>query len=357
MAAATTRSRLLGSMSRIVLALMLLALAGGCSGAGRTSSPPPTVAPPTPSPTATLSATPTAAPTETPTPAATAAVEPIPTASTPPALRARIEIVWPHDNAPVSQATKANITAYLMALDHDSPPACAWEPTVRLWAALNAEPARPIAIGQKRMQTASGRTFPVWDFNDVDVSAAQQPGNKITFFATVDDVRTYHNIWVHAQDARTIVPEPHRPDSLLSKPPAEVDTRIEIVWPHGSVPVDQADLANITVYLFAAETLDAVSADTDWEPTVLLHHALNAQNEDPAAFTPAGSSREIPAGEEGKMLAWDFNDVDVSAARDRLNKLYFWVSVNGLVAFPNIWAHGADTPTVFPQLDVLESCR
>jgi hypothetical protein len=58
-----------------------------------------------------------------------------------------------------------------------------------------------------------------------------------------------------------------------------------------------------------------------------------------------------------KFLAWDFNDVDVSAANDPLNRLYFWVTVDGITTYSNIWAHGADARTLFPQPDVLNSCK
>ena len=43
--------------------------------------------------------------------------------------------------------------------------------------------------------------------------------------------------------------------------------------------------------------------------------------------------------------------------RIRMNKLYFWVSVDDITTHSNIWAHGADARTVFPQADVLNSCR
>ena len=272
-------------------------------------------------------------------------------------MRAKIEIVWPHDGATVREATAANLTAYLMDLDSYKSPPCAWEPTVRLWAALNAEPARPIAVAEKRMLDTGGRVFPVWDFNDIDVSAARDPFNKLSFYVTVDDVDTYHNIWVHAQDARTIQAQPNRPTDLLTQPPSEVDARIEIVWPHDDLPVEQAELANITTSLFEAGTLSAVSADAAWNPTVLLHRSLNADAESPSDTPIRGQRRAIPTETGDEMLVWDFNDVDVRAAQDRLNKIYFWVSVDGVATFPNIWAHGADTPTVFPQVDVLESCR
>jgi hypothetical protein len=45
---------------------------------------------------------------------------------TPVAVRAKIEIVWPHGGLPVQQAERANVTAYLMSeTGYDSPP-CDW---------------------------------------------------------------------------------------------------------------------------------------------------------------------------------------------------------------------------------------
>ena len=57
-------------------------------------------------------------------------------------------------------------------------------------------------------------------------------------------------------------------------------------------------------------------------------------------------------------LVWDFNDVDVSAAQDPLNSIYFWVQVDDVPTYPNVWAHGSDARTIFPDADVpAESCR
>jgi hypothetical protein len=239
------------------------------------------------------------------------------------------------------------------------PPPCDWDPTVRLWAALNTQPAHPIAIGQKRMISNGGHTFPAWDFNDVDVSAARDPVNKLTFFATVDGVRTSHNIWTHAADARTIFPEPDLPTGTVSQPPTSVDGRIEIVWPHDSLPVEQATLANITAYLFAAGTFQAIPPNLNWSPAVRLHWSLNTDTTQDSASTPGiiGTSRTITATNGVKLLGWDFNDVDVSAAREPLNKLYFWVSVDDIETFPNVWTHGADARTIFPLPDILEPCQ
>jgi hypothetical protein len=55
---------------------------------------------------------------------------------------------------------------------------------------------------------------------------------------------------------------------------------------------------------------------------------------------------------------WDFNDVDVAAANDPSNKYYFWLQADGVDLQTNIWSHGADARTYFPEKDVpSESCR
>jgi hypothetical protein len=56
-------------------------------------------------------------------------------------------------------------------------------------------------------------------------------------------------------------------------------------------------------------------------------------------------------------MAWDFNDIDVSAANDALNRLTFWVSVDDVPTYSNFWAHAVDARTLFPQPDVLNSCK
>ena len=286
-----------------------------------------------------------------------------PARPTPSAIRAKIEIVWPHDGVSVREADRANITAYLIAETNSAasslpePPACDWNPTVRLWAALNADPARRVAVGQKRMVTADGRTFPVWDFNDVDVSAARDPANKLTFFATVDGVRTLHNVWTHAADARTVFPQTDVPTGTLSRLPATLDSRIEIVWPHDNLPPEKSTLANITAYLFAPGTRQTIPPGVSWSPAARLHWSLNADTEKTPGTGVAGAPRTLTASNGVEFQAWDFNDVDVSAARETLNKLYFWVTVDDEVTFPNVWAHAVDARTLFPQPDMLSDCR
>jgi hypothetical protein len=86
--------------------------------------------------------------------------------------------------------------------------------TVRLWAAVNNESEREVAIGKKDVKTENGVTFPVWLFNDVDVSAAQDGSNKYYFRVTVDGVTSSSNVWSHGKDARTLYPKPVEPRAV-----------------------------------------------------------------------------------------------------------------------------------------------
>jgi hypothetical protein len=88
-----------------------------------------------------------------------------------------------------------------------------------------------------------------------------------------------------------------------------------------------------------------------------LDWSLNTDVEKSPGTGIVGVPRTITASNGVTFQAWDFNNVDISAARETLNKLYFWVSVDETDTFPNIWAHGADARTVFPQPDTLNDCR
>ncbi len=317
-----------------------------------TAPPPATMTPTrTPPPSATATRTPTATRTATATRTPTATVPP-----TPAVIQAKIEILWPHGGADVRDADLANITAYLIMPGGNDAPPCDWNPTVRLWSARNTEPARMLTTGTKRLLTTNGRTFPVWDFNDVDVSAARDPMVKLAFFVTVDGVQTHRNTWIHAADARTVFPQADVPVAAIQWRPSTVDARIEIVWPHAGAPLSEARLANVTAYVFAAGGKQALSPALVWRPVVRLHRSLNNDPEQPGSMV-TGIPREVTAENGVRFLAWDFNDIDVSLAQDPLNQLFFWVSVDDATTYTNLWVHGTEPRTIFPQPDILNSCE
>jgi len=209
-----------------------------------------------------------------------------------------------------------------------------------------------VATGVRRLADFDGRRVPVWDFNDVDVSAARDPQNKLYFSVRLAGGPYRANVWVHGVDARTYMPLPVTPAGTQSVSaagvPAELDARIQIVWPHGGAAVSQANLANISADLFARGTrvalVPAGSGAGAWSPAVWL---VCAHNNDVGARVSAGVPRRDGAG-----VHWDFNDVDVSAARDPQGKLHFWVEVDGILTHSNFWTHGVDARTYLPNPDV-----
>ncbi len=259
---------------------------------------------------------------------------------------ARIEIVWPHGNLPVSRATQVNVTAALFQHGSATSVNPAFGRTLRLWRALNNGVGQVVATGVKRLAQAGDLQYPVWDFNDVDVSAARDPKNKYYFWVTVDGQRTNTSVWSHGADARTIFPNQDTPASVLDQAPSAVDAKIEIVWPHDNLPVARASQVNVGVDLFAHGTLQSVPAS--FSAPVRLYRAINN-----------GPLEEIAAGDRVLQTrngvtfpTWQFNNVDVSAARDPRNRIYFWVEVGGVTSYSNVWTHGIDARTYFPRQDV-----
>ncbi len=323
-----------------------------------TAAPEPTLtAPPSPAPGPTFppaSPTPSAEamssepPALTPTPTAVSA--PIVTLSPSPWVQAKIEALWP------SGPQRISATVYLFSDASLMPPPCAWEPTVRLWGAAGNAPARMLAVGKKRMVEERGLRFPAWDFAGVDVSALGQVGAPMHFFATVDGVVTAHNVVSMGQDVRTLGSAELVPAGLIQEMPSRVDAWIGILWPHGGVPVQQAERANLTAILFATGTRLAFPV-AGFRPTVRLHWAVNDAIDATGGQGIPGSPREVSRNGI-RYTVWDFNNLDVRAARNPNNQIYFWLSVDGMEASSTVWVHSVDGRPILSMADLpAGSCR
>jgi hypothetical protein len=138
-------------------------------------------------------------------------------------MDSRIQIVFPHDSQgrqmPVAQANFVNIAVDIFV--HGSlqsvPPD--YEPDAfYLKAAVGNDllsQLSPTIAPVKTTYAVSGQFYPRWVFNDIPV----QPGQQYHFAAYVFKNKLpspYSNVWTHAADARTILPNPSPPPSCVS---------------------------------------------------------------------------------------------------------------------------------------------
>jgi hypothetical protein len=149
-------------------------------------------------------------------------------------VASRIEMVWPLDSAPIQEASSANVTAQLLMPGGNTPVPCRYDPyKVELFAwrhyeerprevvpavvvpspvpagrttaapapsptptapRVRGEPRREkdpvlLATGVKRYATEGGVTYPVWDFNGVDIAYARTADTDrwLELFVVVND--------------------------------------------------------------------------------------------------------------------------------------------------------------------------
>jgi photosystem II stability/assembly factor-like uncharacterized protein len=265
------------------------------------------------------------------------------------ALDARIELVWPHNSAPVSEARLANIGLRLFAPDSLEQPPCGWSQPVTVWQAKDSDPAEPLENAEQR--AVDGQVFPFWELNDVDVSYARNPEHKLTFMVQVPDVQTATSIWTHGSDPRTYYPFPEVPSGIATGDIDAVDARVQVVWPHDAAgnPKATAEAAyvNVSVALFVHGT--RLSVPVDWRPEgETLYGAWNQEISQPLAREAAVQVRQAGAI---TYPTWEFNNIPVGRAMDPTNKLHIWFTADGVETYPSIWTHGADARTLFPVKD------
>lgn len=116
-------------------------------------------------------------------------------ATLPTAVSAPIQVVWPRDGA------TANVTGILLIPGSNTPVPCRFNPTVHLYASVDGGPTLDMGVGAKRMITQDGTTYPTWDFNGVDISAAAGSNKTIDFWLDVGGVATAASRWTYASSA------------------------------------------------------------------------------------------------------------------------------------------------------------
>jgi hypothetical protein len=138
---------------------------------------------------------------------------------------AYIDILWPKDEAgrgrPVNEAPLANIGVRLEQHgDNQVGPKSDADIELQLWRALND--GYLILDTKSQAQRRDGETRlggtkePWWDFNNVDVSDAIDPNNRIFFTVKSRDLPLHTTVWVHGADSRTFFPHTDTPLSSCS---------------------------------------------------------------------------------------------------------------------------------------------
>ncbi|HEV2125891.1 MAG TPA: hypothetical protein VGW38_24300 [Chloroflexota bacterium] len=140
----------------------------------------------------------------------------------PSAVDAYLQVVWPHDAQgqaqPVLEASLVDIAVDLTV--HPPAPSSGltsvginFGQPVRLLRALNSGYWEVVKPAADAITTESNErtSWPRWHFNDVEVSAAQDPANKYYFTVQVEGVETHPTLWSHGADPRTVFPEKEVP--------------------------------------------------------------------------------------------------------------------------------------------------
>jgi hypothetical protein len=133
-------------------------------------------------------------------------VVPLPTA-----VDAPIQVVWP------KTSNAANISGVLLMPNSTQAVPCRWNPSVRLYASVDGGPTLNMGLGARRMVTDTGVTYPVWDWNSVDISAANQ-NKSIDFWMDVNGVTTHATRWTYSTATPTPTDTPTPVPSATSTP-------------------------------------------------------------------------------------------------------------------------------------------
>lgn len=274
----------------------------------------------------------------------------------------RISIVWPHNGAgvftPVARSKAVNVSVWPSAAVSCT---AAPETLPVLWQAANNEPAAPVDIeGEFFMREASGVKFPSLEYNTVPADIASNPSiNRFYFMMGGWE----GNVWVDAADARTYLPHPRTPAGFSEDPaPAQVDTRIQIVYPHDRdsnfVSVADATLVNVAVDIFEHGTLNSVPMDYNRGPIVLYiaeaNYPMGVARADAGSQTVVATAHLEPyTVGDVEYPRWVFNNVKVEPGK----QYHYLVRVHGAETFPTLWTHASDARTYLPHPEPPPACR
>jgi hypothetical protein len=110
---------------------------------------------------------------------------------------ARIESVVAADGKPLYEMDRANVSVVLSLPGTNDPVPCRWNPDVQLWGGTVAGRSVNLGAATRKMVTEQGRTYPIWELNNVDVSDNVDPEWKrlVALQIRVADIPTDGDVW------------------------------------------------------------------------------------------------------------------------------------------------------------------
>jgi hypothetical protein len=214
----------------------------------------------------------------------------------------------------------------------------------------------PAQVAEVVMERGDRRTTVVWNTSPEPVvhkvQATARQATLVTKDGKTETIRprdgfyhlslapSRHNADPRDPSAYLIGGEPLIVDEGVKPLPTDrIASRIEMVWPHHSAPVQEADKANVTAQLLMPGSLEPVPCRYAPEKPVQLFAWRDSGKE--KVFLGEGTPRV--ATENGvSYLVWDFNGVDVSYARQEGKSLELFVVVEDLKTDPQPWIYGGE---------------
>ncbi len=111
---------------------------------------------------------------------------------------ARIESIVPVDDKAPYEMEWANVSAVLSLPGTNDPVPCRWNPDVQLWGRTPSGRSVMLGSATRKLITEQGRNYPVWEFNEVNVSGATDPEGRrlVSLQIRVENMTTEGEAWV-----------------------------------------------------------------------------------------------------------------------------------------------------------------
>lgn len=273
-------------------------------------------------------------------------------ANQPSGWRAQIAIVWPHDAAgrpaSVDRATAVNVSVW----PQDGVECGVHPGNFSLLAARGNQPAYRVEQEPRlAMQERDGVRFPTLEFNDVPVTLNDRGQVEMRFVVVDDRSGSLSNVWVHASDGRTYLPDPLRVRGLG---PDYFGFHITTVFPHDEsgvfTPVERAPLTNIAVEVVETDASGVRLSPSGPGATDLLALVVFQENEPGIVWDQRPAHRFVERDNQQHSV-YTFNDVPLDGSRQS------HLMVLGPEVLPStIWSHAADARTRQPNPTVPPAC-